>query len=316
MQSRRTFAREAMAAVFQLTLVEPDPIYARQAADAALAELEQIENRLSRFVETGGLTRIARLGRGQTTTVEVDTFQCLRIALDVQAATDGAFDPAYASAESAVEGDSPIFAEAKIGTVPADAKIRTVPIELIEAGCKVRTLADGVRLDLGGIGKGFALDRMAALLAEWDIHAAMLCADASTVLGVGAPPGERGWRVSIEAERPPPIEWHAPKRSEGCDSAPCHALRSSGRATQPRQIDLMDQALSASGTAVRGAHILDPRTGRPATRKDRIWSLAPTAAEADALSTAFFVMTDDEVRDYCRRHSGISAFFLWTYGLP
>jgi FAD:protein FMN transferase len=254
-----TFTREAMAAVFRLTLVEPDGVYARQAADAALAELEQIENRLSRFVETGDLFRIRRLGRGQTTVVHVDTFQCLRIALEVQAATGGAFDPAYESKDLSIGGPS---------------------IELIEAGCMVRTLADGVRLDLGGIGKGFALDRMAALLKDWDIGAALLCADSSTVLATGAPPGRRGWPIRIETE------------------------------DAPMPLELVHRAISASGTAVRGNHIIDPRTGRPAAEKTRIWSLAPTAAEADALSTAFFVMTDDEVRDSCRRRPKISALFL------
>jgi len=258
-RDRWTFTREAMAAMFRLTLVEPDPIYARQAADAALAELEQIENHLSRYVETGDLFRIYRLVRGQAATVHVDTFQCLRIALEIQAATGGAFDAAYASA-ARPDGGS--------------------PIELIEAGCRVRVLADGVRLDLGGIGKGFALDRMAALLAEWDITAALLCADTSTVLAAGAPPGECGWAVRIGAEQ------------------------------SPRRIELVRRAVSASGTAVRGNHIIDPRTGRPAEGKCRVWSMAPTAAEADALSTAFLVMTDDEVRDYCRHHTGFSAYFL------
>jgi FAD:protein FMN transferase len=284
-----TFAQEAMATAFRLTLVEPDPRYARQAAAAAFAELDEIENRLSRYVETSDLFRINRLGRGQATTVHVDTFQCLRIALEVQAATGGAFDAAYASAVrpagqtslpvgqtfSSV-GQTFLSANSSAGKAPGGEPL----FELIEAGCAVRVLADGVRLYLGGIGKGFALDRMAGLLREWDILAAMLCASTSTVLALDGPPGEPGWPVKI-----------------GADQA-------------PEYLCLANQAASASGTAVRGAHIVDPRTGRPAEARFRAWAVAPTAAEADALSTAFMVMGEDEIRDYCRRRPEISARLL------
>jgi thiamine biosynthesis lipoprotein len=248
-----------MAALFQITIAEPDPIYARQAAAAALAELEQVENRLSRYVETSDIFRINRLVAGQVTTVHPDTFQCLRIALEVQTATGGAFDIAYARAAKPADGP---------------------PIELIEPGSMVRALADDVQLDLGAIGKGFALDRMAVLLAEWEIGAALLSASTSSLLPLNPPPGEQGWAIHVGAD-------HAPRR-----------------------FWLANRAIGASGTAVRGAHIIDPRTGSPAEGKFRAWAMAPTAAEADALSTAFMVMADGDVDDYCRHHPGISAYLL------
>ena len=104
----------------------------------------------------------------------MDTFQCLRIALDLYEDTGGAFDIAYGSTRS-----------------PKTMK----SIELGARGCTARVLAEGVQLDLGGIGKGFALDRMAALLREWDMESALLQASASTVLALGAPRGEPGWPI-------------------------------------------------------------------------------------------------------------------------
>jgi thiamine biosynthesis lipoprotein len=255
---RHTLACEAMATAFKVTVVHADPLYARQAAAAALAELGRIEGRLSRFVETSDIARINRLDRGQQTVVQLDTFECLAIALDVQRETGGAFDVAYGSAG------------------PWSAGLR---FELNAERHSVRVLADGVRLDLGGIGKGFALDRMAAILADWDIAAARLAASTSTILGIGSPPGEEGWPITF------------------------------GPGRDLRRARLRDRAFSGSGTVVQGSHFIDPRTKRPVQGRFRAWAAAPTGAMADALSTAFMVMTEAEIRDYCRRHAEISAWW-------
>ena len=300
-----------MAAEFRLTLVEPDPAYARQAAAAAFAELQQIENRLSRYVETSDLFRINRLSRGQATVVHVDTFQCLRIALAVQVETHEAFDVAYGSATRPV-GQTFRSAKEQVGQTFRSAKEEPdggPAIELIEAGCTVRVLADGVRLDLGGVGKGFALDRMAALLAEWDIAAALLSASTSTVLALGAPPGEPGWTVHLARGSSNSVPLPATS-SATRNLAPQHCLCQAVAHCGEQRLYLASQAISGSGTAVRGAHIIDPRTGRPADGKFRAWAVAPTAAEADALSTAFMVMGESEIRDYCRCHPQVSAHFL------
>jgi thiamine biosynthesis lipoprotein len=255
---RHTLACEAMATAFKVTVVHADPFYARQAAAAALAELDGIEGRLSRFVEMSDIARINRLERGQETVVQLDTFECLEVALEVGRETGGAFDVAYGS------------------VAPWSAGAR---FELNAQRHCVRVLADGLRLDLGGIGKGFALDRMAAILADWDIAAARLAASTSTILGIGSAPGEEGWPVTFGPE---------------------HDLR---------RARLRNRALSGSGTALQGGHIIDPRAKRPVQGRFRAWATAPTGAQADALSTAFMVMTGAEIRDYCRRHAEVSAWW-------
>jgi len=255
---RHTLTCEAMATTFKVTVVHADPRYARQAGAAAVAELARIEGLLSRFVETSDISRINRLNRGQETVVQLDTFECLKAALGVQRETGGAFDVAYSSAGPGSAG--PRF-------------------ELNAQRHSVRALADGVRLDLGGIGKGFALDRMAAVLADWDVAAACLAASTSTILGIGAPPGEGGWAITFGPE---------------------HDLR---------RARLRGRAFSGSGTSAKGSHIIDPRTKRPVQGRFRAWAAAPTGATADALSTAFMVMTAAEIRDYCRRHAEVSAWW-------
>ena len=128
----------------------------------------------------------------------------------------------------------------------------------------VEVLVEGARVDLGGIGKGFALDHMAGILVEWGIESALVRASHSTILATGAPPGEDGWPVGF------------------------------GPAGHRVEFSLANRALGASGTGVKGEHIIDPSTGKPASGRYRTWSLAPTGAEADALSTAFMGHAPDD----------------------
>ena len=301
---RVALTHDAMATAFQIAIACEEPAYARQAAAAAFAELDLIEGRLSRFAEGSDIFRINRLRPGEATLVHLDTFECLRIAEEVRRDTAGAFDVAYLVVTEAPpchsersEAKSRNLSSALAGAERCLDKLGMTAtstacakdggsrcFELSEESHTVRVLAEGVCLDLGGIGKGFALDRMAALLREWEVASALLCASISTILALDAPPGEEGWAVQL-----------------GLDDAPEH-------------LKLINGALSASGTAVKGSHIVDPRTGRPAEGRFRAWALAPTAAMADALSTAFMIMSEEAVRAYCRCHTGIVARILSADG--
>lgn len=248
-----------MATTFAIDVVHEEARYARRAAAAAFAELDELESRLSRFVEGSDVWRISRLKRGEQIVVAQETFACLATALAVQARTGGAFDVTYASAPPCPAGGR---------------------LELSRAGCRVRVLADGVRVDLGGIGKGFALDAMAAVLREWDVTAALLSASTSTRLALDPPAREPGWGVRL---------------------GPHH---------DPRHLALARGAVSGSGVGVKGRHIVDPRAAARAPRRVQAWALAPTAAEADALSTALMLMSREEIEDYCRRDRRVGAYLL------
>ena len=278
--NRHTLTHEAMATTFKLTVGHADPVYARQACAEAFAELERIEGRLSRFIESSDVSRINRLGQGQSTVVQLDTFECLRIALEVQRETRGAFDVAYGSA----------------GPVPSGPRF-----ELSDEDHAVRVLAASVRLDLGGIGKGFALDRMAVLLADWEVDSALLAASTSTLLA----PGWSHWRPAGASEEHGQDARATVQETSGWPVT-------FGPEQDLQRLVLCNRALSGSGTAVKGDHIVDPRAGRPAKDRAGAWAGAPCAAVADALSTAFLVMTEGEIRDYCLRHREVSAHVLPT----
>lgn len=254
-----TFRHEAMATHFEIVIAGQSESYARQAAAAAFRELERLEGVLSRYVESSDIGRANRLARGETIAIGDDTLECLLLAADASIATGRAFDPAYAS-ERAPD-------------LPADAP----PFTLDPAAHTLTSQAVRLHLDLGAIGKGFALDRLAETLREWDVLAACLNSGGSTALALAPPAAATGWPVGL------------------------------GEGKAHRMLPLVHGALSGSGTAVKGAHLIDPRTGEPAVRTTRAWAFAPEAATADALSTAFFVMGEAGIARFCDAHPGIGA---------
>jgi thiamine biosynthesis lipoprotein len=149
-------------------------------------------------------------------------------------------------------------------------------------------------VNFNGIGKGYALDRMAELLALHSVDEYLLHGGKSSVLARGNQPGHgtRGWTVGLR-----------------------HPLRPAERLAD---FCLRDQSLSTSGSGTqffirrgqRYGHILDPRTGWPAEGLYSATVIAPTAAEADALSTAFYVMGPEEVEKYCAAHPEISVLLV------
>ncbi len=253
------FHHEAMATTFAVIIADHPRDYARQAAAAAYRELDRLESELSRYVESSDIARANRLACGETITIGEDTLQCLLIAADVSIATGRAFDAAYASQRSPDQpDDAPLF------TLDPDAHTLT-------------SRAARLHLDLGAVGKGYALDRMAAQLAEWAVTTACLQSGGSTALALAPPSGHPGWPIGL------------------------------GEGATHRLLSLSHVALSGSGIAVKGAHLIDPRTGAPAPRTTRAWALAPTAALSDALSTAFFIFQENELAAFCAAHPSIGA---------
>jgi hypothetical protein len=158
-------------------------------------------------------------------------------------------------------------------------------IEIDPLNGAVTILGEGVALDFGALGKGYALDCVVAILREWGFDCALAHAAFSSVYALGAPPGMDGWPLAL-----------ADPRSE--DGALGTLL-------------LRDAAIGGSGFHTQGRHILDPRSGTQVQGKLASWAVVESAARADALSTALVVMAPGEIEQFLAAHSDISGLVLW-----
>ena len=273
------FSHEAMATRFDLTLVHHEAGAAEQAAHAVWDDIDNLEQQLSRFISWSDIGRLNGSEAGRVVDVSEAAMDCLSYGKEIWEQTNGAFDvtigPLYAALRS--RDGSPSKASA---AEQADAKARC-GYHLLELDAEQFTVtprADNMSIDLGAIGKGYALDQAATLLREQHgITSALLNAGTSTVLGMGSLPDKDGWLV---------------------------------RAGAPEPFALHDEAVSGTGFQIQGAHVIDPRTAKLVDLRRIIrWSLAPNAALADALSTAFMVMNRKEITAFCRQYPEVKVIY-------
>jgi thiamine biosynthesis lipoprotein len=283
------FAHFAMGTTFEILLAETDKDYARQISQAVFTEIDRIKDLISRFNPTSEIGQINRLRGGQSLRIGVETYECLKTALLLHAETKGAFD-INVGALMKYRGE-PLF-ERKLPRIDIQENLQLLQKS---RGYAVKFRIDRemessseLNLDLGGIGKGFALDSTLEIFSDWGIKSALVHGGTSTALSIGTPPegeGKRnGWPVGIGGD------WECPNT--------------------PKKFFLKDRALSGSGTEVKGDHIMDPRTKSPAKGHLSVWVSHFSATVADALSTAFMVMNTEEVGAYCKKHPDVWALVI------
>lgn len=290
-------ARRAMACEFSLLF----PAETRTPVDAgcaALDEVERLEAKLSVYLEGSDLSYVNRAAADGPVTVDDELFALLRAAEALNEATAGAFDVAagvLVNAWGFFRGPRRVPAEPQRQAALASTGMRHVELDREAKAVRFRR---PVEINLGSLGKGYAIDRaLARIRREFGAGCVLMQGGQSSFRAAGEPPGEpRGWKIAIGD----------PYR----------------RGREAATIHLKNRGLGTSGGAHqffieggrRYAHVLDPRTGWPADQVASATAVAPTAAEADALSTAFFVLGAEATRAYCRKHPEIGAVLVTKAG--
>jgi len=272
-----TLARHAMATRFELVLHGEDPVALRAAGEEALAEVERIEDQLSLYRNTSEIAHLNARASREPVLVSPSLFQLLERAGRLSAETAGAFDITVAPLVRCwgfMGGTGQMPSREAVES--ARARVGMNLLQLDASNYTVRFARDGVMLDLGAIGKGYAIERAAEILREDGVTSAILHGGTSTVHAIGHPPDGDAWKVALE--RPPEDPTVPP---------PLLAT-----------VLLKDESLSVSavwGRSFQSAdktygHVIDPRTGQPVDGALLSAVVLPSATETDALSTALLTL--------------------------
>jgi thiamine biosynthesis lipoprotein len=290
-------SRISMACEYAIEAYGRDAEALPRILDAAFDEVDRIDRLMSHYKADSPLSRVNREAAQHPVTVEPELFDFIVDAMRYHRDSDGAFDITVGPLMKAwgfFRGEGHMPAEDELAAARRHVGGGHVTLNSVS-----KTIAfddAGVELDLGGIAKGYAVDRAVDVLRRREIAAALVSAGGSTIYALGAPPGADGWDVALQD----PID----------SRKVALAVR------------LKDRAISVAGSSekafevdgVRYSHIMDPRTGRPAQGVLSVAVLTNSGTAGDALDNAFFVLGPERSRAYLQRLHGTETIFFLSDG--
>lgn len=271
-----------MATRFEIVMHGGDPARMRAAAEEAFDEIERLESQLSLFRPSSEISNVNSRAAIEPVQVSLETFRLLERAAALTSATGGAFDITIAPLMRAwgfVNGP---------GTLPDPAELaaarRCVGMNLVQldpANRSVRFARAGVMLDLGAIGKGYAVERAAESLRELGVTSALVHGGTSTACAIGAPPDSEAWTIAVEHPR----SW---TQRDATDIAPSLLAKVSLRDESLSMSAWWGKSFEANGRTY--GHVMDPRSGEPTDNAVMALVVTESATESDALSTALLTI--------------------------
>ena len=275
----------------RIVLYSPSETLASEAAAAAFDEINRLDGVMSDYRRSSELNRLSDAAGGAPTPVSPALLDVLSTSLLVAAASDGAFDPTIGPAVKVwrdARSSRSLPDEAVIAAARSLVDWRNLKLDT-HAGT-ARLTSAGMRLDLGGIGKGYAAQEAVDLLIARGYPSCLVALAGDIAVGA-APPGEPGWRVAVAGEQ--------------------------GGTESPRTLVLANAAVSTSGDTAqfveiagqRYSHICDPRTGLGIPARRSVTVVAPRGAEADALSTAACILGFEKAAPVLKSFPGVAAAF-------
>ncbi len=271
------FSHKAMNTIFEIIIDREDKEYAGQAAAAAFQEIDKLEEELSRFLPNSEVTRINNLKKNQSLKINIDVFELLVISNYIYTITGGIFD---ITAGKIIEHWKTKNKNVTLNSL--NKKVGMDKILLDKKHYTLTVLSNNTALDLGGIGKGFAIDKATDLLKEWEIENAVIHSG-STVKSIGHLENNNGWPVTISNPGNP------------------------GQTIA--KVLLKDSSLSGSGKQ-KGTHIINPITSLPVAERAGAWAMAESAAISDAMSTTFMIIPVEQIEQFCKIHNHIAGLII------
>ena len=268
-ESRYSFEKGMMGSPFKLVFYAKNDSIANVAAQAAFKRIEKLNELLSDYRDGSEINLLsAQSGSGKWVQVSDELFNILAISQDISQKTDGAFDATLGPVVQMWRHAT------RKGIFPADSAIRDAmsrtgykKLKLDAKRKKVLLTQKGMRLDIGGLGKGFAAEEAVKVLRSFGIKSIMMDAGGKIVL-TNPPPGTKGWNITI---------------SNGSDSLKTMPLSHVALATSGPTYRYMEY------NGIRYSHIVDPKTGIGLLFHVRTTVISPDGTVADALATAFSV---------------------------
>jgi len=260
----RYFAHEAMHTTFSLRILGMNESTARGIARECFEQINLLESRLSRYAEGSDVSRINCMTAGETLYLSETCHQCLLLALDAAANTHGLFDITLGTRIEHRKSGSSDPEPPLMGRLTIHPDVPAITCD-----------EPGREIDLGGIGKGFALDQIKLLLTDWGVENALLTAGASSLMAIGP----QSWPIDLTGD--------------------AGFLR----------LELINQSISASGTGIQGSHIIHPwgPEAMPVHLSRRIWVTGATAALAEIWSTALMLIDVEEIPDILAGNQDVTS---------
>jgi len=286
-------ARMSMGCEYAIEAYARDAKALPRILDDAFDEVDRIDRLMSHYKANSPLSRINQEAAQHPVAVPQELFDFIADAMRYQRESGGTFDITVGPLMKAwgfFRGEGRMPSEDELAG--ARRHVGGTHVTLDPASRTIAFDEAGVELDLGGIAKGYAVDRVVELLKRREVAAALISAGGSTIYGFGAPPAAAAWTVTLQ---------------DPTDSR-----------NTALTLGLKDRALSVAGGSekwfeadgVRYSHIMDPRTGRPAQGVLTVAVLTTTGTAGDALDDAFFVLGPEQSRAYLRRLRDTEVIFF------
>lgn len=267
----------------------------RNLCEPAINAIYSLEKHISHYLPDNDLARLNQSAGSGVLKVNNDLLEVIRCSKQYWERTDGAFDPSvgplldlwgfYRKNRDDLPSDDEISEALK--------KVGMNKVIINENEQSVGLTVPGMRLDFGGIGKGLALDRAKTILKEQGIKSGILHSGTSSIVAIGTPPNQAGWKIGIRSPY---------NKKETIEE---FLINDESLSTS----SVSEQFLERKGK--KYGHIFNPKTGRPVD--NNIVSatvICKTAIESDALSTSFFVLGVDKTQEYCKKFPNVKVFLV------